>query len=346
MAKLIQATLTSDSNWVTINGDPHLRGTFVRFDPVSFDGDLGVEVSFSSLNKLYVAVDGTTVNGSDVSTQQELIDWFKTNSFKIGGGTGEGVQSVSAGDGINVDNTDPYNPIISATGGGGGGDAVWGGISGTLSNQTDLKNALDAKADLEDLSDVALSGSYADLDNIPTTFTPAAHTHTASQISDSTATGRSVLTAADAAAARTALGLGSASTQATSAFATSAQGAKADSALQAADIAGKSNNAITVVGESGATLTYGLTHAGLDKIVRTTGGGSKTHTVPPQSSVAWPDGSVINLATPSSNVTIAAGSGVNIIAPVEPPWVIEPNTLATLTRLGSNEWVLAARFAE
>jgi hypothetical protein len=37
---------------------------------------------------------------------------------------------------------------------------------------------------------------------------PAVHTHTASQISDSTATGRSVLTAADAAAARTAIGAG------------------------------------------------------------------------------------------------------------------------------------------
>ena len=34
-----------------------------------------------------------------------------------------------------------------ATGGGGGGEAVWGGITGTLSNQTDLKNALDAKQD-------------------------------------------------------------------------------------------------------------------------------------------------------------------------------------------------------
>jgi len=42
---------------------------------------------------------------------------------------------------------------------------------------------------------------------------PISHTHTASQISDSTATGRSLITAADAAAGRTALGLGTASTQ-------------------------------------------------------------------------------------------------------------------------------------
>ena len=32
-----------------------------------------------------------------------------------------------------------------SSGGGGGGDAVWGGITGTLSNQTDLQSALNAK---------------------------------------------------------------------------------------------------------------------------------------------------------------------------------------------------------
>lgn len=39
--------------------------------------------------------------------------------------------------------------------GGGGGDAVWGDITGTLADQTDLKNALDAKQDvIADLSDI------------------------------------------------------------------------------------------------------------------------------------------------------------------------------------------------
>ena len=43
-------------------------------------------------------------------------------------------------------------------------------------------------------------------------YAPISHTHTASQISDSTGTGRALLTAADAAAGRTALGLGTAAT--------------------------------------------------------------------------------------------------------------------------------------
>lgn len=44
----------------------------------------------------------------------------------------------------------------------------WGDISGTLANQTDLQNALNAKANTSDLAKVATSGSYNDLSNQPT----------------------------------------------------------------------------------------------------------------------------------------------------------------------------------
>lgn len=56
---------------------------------------------------------------------------------------GVGVTSVVAGTNVTVDNTDPQNPIVSASGGGGGG--TWGSITGTLSSQTDLQAALDLK---------------------------------------------------------------------------------------------------------------------------------------------------------------------------------------------------------
>ncbi|HEY8354568.1 MAG TPA: hypothetical protein VIK69_06075 [Methylophilaceae bacterium] len=42
-----------------------------------------------------------------------------------------------------MDDTGAETPL----GGGGGGSASWGGITGTLSDQTDLQSALDAKAD-------------------------------------------------------------------------------------------------------------------------------------------------------------------------------------------------------
>lgn len=56
-------------------------------------------------------------------------------------------------------------------GSGPSGDAVWGGITGTLSNQIDLQNALNAKANSSDLATVASSGSYNDLTNKPSMST-------------------------------------------------------------------------------------------------------------------------------------------------------------------------------
>jgi nitrogen fixation protein len=49
-----------------------------------------------------------------------------------------------------------------------GGGSAWGSITGTLSNQTDLQTALDAKANTSSLATVATSGSYNDLTNKPT----------------------------------------------------------------------------------------------------------------------------------------------------------------------------------
>jgi hypothetical protein len=79
--------------------------------------------------------------------------------------------------------------------GGAGGAVSWGDVGGTLSGQTDLQDALDAKA--------ASGHNHAGV------YEPAGVA--AADITDSTATGRSVLTAADAAAARTAIGAGTSS---------------------------------------------------------------------------------------------------------------------------------------
>jgi len=52
------------------------------------------------------------------------------------------IHDVIAGSNISIDKTDPLNPVISSTSSGGG---AWGSITGTLSSQTDLQTALDAK---------------------------------------------------------------------------------------------------------------------------------------------------------------------------------------------------------
>lgn len=64
----------------------------------------------------------------------------------------------TAGTGIDITNGVITNTQTSAE---------WGNITGTLSDQTDLKNALDDKANASSLSTVATSGSYTDLSNKP-----------------------------------------------------------------------------------------------------------------------------------------------------------------------------------
>jgi hypothetical protein len=68
----------------------------------------------------------------------------------------------------------------SGSGGGSGGNAVWGAITGTLSDQTDLAAALAEKQDAIDannklsasyvsgLATVATTGAYSDLSGTPT----------------------------------------------------------------------------------------------------------------------------------------------------------------------------------
>jgi len=102
---------------------------------------------------------------------------------------------------------------ISATGGGGGGGSTnWGSIGGTLSNQTDLKTALDGKqaagsyaaashthtkseitdfpsipaktSDLQNDSGFITGVDWDDVEDKPSTFSPSSHTHTKSEITD------------------------------------------------------------------------------------------------------------------------------------------------------------------
>lgn len=70
---------------------------------------------------------------------------------------------LTAGAGISITGN-----TISATGGGTADAVDWGHITGSMSSQTDLMTALNAKANSADLATVATSGSYNDLTNKPT----------------------------------------------------------------------------------------------------------------------------------------------------------------------------------
>lgn len=77
-----------------------------------------------------------------------------------------GTIQYSAGTGIKISDEN----VISATG---KTSVAWGNIEGTLSDQTDLQTALNAKATTSDLATVATSGSYSDLSNKPSLATVA-----------------------------------------------------------------------------------------------------------------------------------------------------------------------------
>lgn len=165
------------------------EGFRLRADLAGGDGGDLVGVAFAPLGTVTVTA---------------ALDWLVSNTSapvtSVNGQTGDVVLAAAdigaeaafskgdliAGDGVTLTGTltgrlvGSGNVTITATGGG-----TWGSITGTLADQADLQAALDAKAD-------------------------TAHAHVSTDVGDSTAAGRALLTAASAAAQRSALGLGTA----------------------------------------------------------------------------------------------------------------------------------------
>lgn len=116
--------------------------------------------------------------------------------------------------------------------------------------------------------------------------------------------------------------------------------AAADNILTLESDGVKVTNLVTFVDKSTTTNTGVLTDGG--KYVRMTNTSAKTYTVPPNSSVAYPTGTVIfieNYAV-SGNLTIAAGSGVTINKKATKSLVLAPYTGAILVKHGTNIWSL------
>lgn len=98
---------------------------------------------------------------------------------------------------------------------GGGGSVAWDDIT-DKPDEFPPEPHTHTAGEVTGLSAVATTGAYADLSGTPSIpsapgdvgAAPASHTHTAADISDATSVGRSVLTASDAASARTAIGAG------------------------------------------------------------------------------------------------------------------------------------------
>lgn len=118
-----------------------------------------------------------------------------------------------------------------------------------------------------DSSDVGARASdwvpaWTDVTSKPTTFTPATHSHTASSISDSTTVGRAVVTATDAAAARTAIGAGTSSLAIGTSGSTAKAGNYAPAAADISDSTSTGRSVLTAASQSAARTAIGAVAIG------------------------------------------------------------------------------------
>lgn len=168
----------------------------------------------------YDSLKATLVAGANITLTPDDLDSTITIT-STGGGGGEGtVEAVIGGTGIEVDATVPEAPIVS--------------LSGAVLDSLALA---DSAVQPSDLAPVATSGAYADLTGLPILGTMAAE-----DTADYTPTA----------------GLGSAAFQPSSAFATSAQGTLANTALQPGDTISELINDAGYTSNSGTVTSVGL----------------------------------------------------------------------------------------
>ena len=148
----------------------------------------------------------------------------------------------------------------------------------SLATDTELASGLAGKANTSHThapADITGTAVITTDPRLSDARTPTTHTHPASAISDSTATGRSVLTAADAAAARTAIGAGTSNLAIGTTGTTAAAGNR-----QATETAiGMVELATTAEATTGTDKARAVTPAGVKAVADTKAASTHTHTL-------------------------------------------------------------------
>lgn len=138
------------------------------------------------------------------------------------------------------------------------------------------------------------------------------------------------IVAASVAQIQSLLNLGSAAYTASTDYATAAQGAKADSALQPS---------VTIIEPSSRALIL----SDANNLIVTTGTGDTTYTVPPASSVAFPNATRVQFinSRSSGNMIIARGSGVQLwdaSIPDNADITVAPRGVLTIVKRSGDIW--------
>lgn len=214
---------------------------------------------------------------------------------------------------------------IQGTGAGASGGGVWGAVTGTLTDQTDLVTALAAKADDSDITTIntALSGKAA-----------TSHTHIIADVTglQTALDGKAALSHTHAIADVTGLqtALNAKAAIAGQAF------TGAVSATTLSDTSGNVRNLLPVTANAATTLD--ATHLG--KVVEKTNTTAYTYTISPSLGAQGDVITIINSGT-AGDITVARGTGVALYrATVDGSITVAPGTMATLYRSGTtNRWM-------
>lgn len=214
-------------------------GNQTTYNASDFDAVVDVKVNDVSVVTNKVA----NINLATVATSGQYSDLTGTPGVMTGASAGDAgtsglVPAPAAGDqGKFLQGDGTWANPTAAT--------AWGNITGTLSDQTDLQSALNAKQDtltagtnitITSNTISATDTTYTGSDGITltgTNFTNSGVRSVASGTTNGTISVNTGGTTADVAVT----GLGSAAYTASSAYATSAQGGKADTAVQPGDLA-------------------------------------------------------------------------------------------------------------
>lgn len=218
---------------------------------------------------------GAATNGAIYfNTDTDALESCDGTSWYSGGGAGA-VDSVNGQTGV----------VVLDAADVGAADAVHTHTASQVSDSTSVGRSILTAADAAAVRTAA--GAAA-----------TSHTHTASQISDSTTVGRAVLTAVDAAAARTAIGAGTSSLVLGTTAGTALAG---DTAI----VGAKTPNS------QSAAYTLALTDA--FKVVEYNSASAGNITVPPNSTVAFPIGTMLYVVQKGAGKpTLVQGAGVTL----------------------------------